>query len=420
MAEPSAHAATETTPAAKPFSGLRVLDFGHTVMGPSCTMILGDMGADVIKVEPAPGGDPTRNLRGFGQGYFGYFNRNKRSLSIDLKSEQGNAAARRLIAEADIIVENFAPGTMERLGLGYETVKSLNPQIIYASLKGFLDGPYRDRLALDEIVQMMSGLAYMTGPSGRPLRAGTSVVDITGGMFALIGILLALREREATGKGQKVEAALFETAVFLMGQHLCYAAQMDRPIPPMPERVSAWAVYDLFTLADGSQMFVGITTDQHWKRFCAVLGRDDLANAPNLATNNRRIQARDRLMPELRKVFLSRDTEAASALCLEARIPFASVARPEDLFNDPHLKATGGLLETILSGGIKTRLPRLPLIMESLDTGLYSNPPAIGQDSVTVLGEAGFSAAEIESLLRSAVIVQHDPADTELVQAANL
>ncbi len=408
MTRDFASTATMRAQSNKPLAGLRVLDFGHTVMGPSCTMMLADMGADVVKVEPAPEGEPTRRLRGFGQGYFGYFNRNKRSLSINLKSDKGRSAALKLIAQADVIVENFAPGTMERLGLGYDQIAESNPGAIYVSLKGFLDGPYRDRLALDEIVQMMSGLAYMTGPSGRPLRAGTSVVDITGGMFGLIGILIALRERDTTGKGQKVETALFETAVFLMGQHLCYAAQMSNPIPPMPERVSAWAVYDLFTLADGTQMFVGITTDQHWKRFCAAIDRNDLVHDPDYATNNDRIKARPRLMPELRKLFLSRDTAAAEALCLEARIPFASVSRPEDLFNDPHLKATNGLLETILPDGTKTRLPRLPIVMETLDTNIYANPPATGQNSVDVLTEAGFSKTEIQNLLDGDIVVQSD------------
>ncbi|KAA0968210.1 CoA transferase [Aureimonas fodinaquatilis] len=404
---------------AKPLRGLRVLDFGHTVMGPSCTMVLADLGAEVIKIEPAPAGDPTRNLRGFGQGYFGYFNRNKRSLSIDLKTPEGHEIVRRLLLSADIVVENFAPGTMERLGLGYDAIRQMNPRIIFASLKGFLDGPYRERLALDEIVQMMSGLAYMTGPTGRPLRAGTSVIDIAGGMFGVIGILLALRERESTGNGQKVETALFETAVFLMGQHLCYAAQSDKPIPPMPERVSAWAVYDLFTLADGTQMFVGITTDQHWKRFCATLDRDDLASDESLATNNQRIKARDRLMPQLRKMFLTLDTEAASELCLKARIPFASVARPEDLFNDPHLKATNGLLETILPGGIKAGLPRLPIVMETANTDLVSSPPQIGEDSDEILLAAGYSRSEIERLIKSSVIYVSPTSSTEEACAAN-
>lgn len=387
-----------------PLAGIRVLDFGHTVMGPSCAMILADLGADVLKIEPAPGGDPTRQLQGFGMGYFGYFNRNKRSLAVDLKSDAGREIARRLIKGADVLVENFAPGTMGRLGLDAETATNLNPRLVYASLKGFLDGPYAHRLALDEVVQMMSGLAYMTGPSGRPLRAGTSVVDIAGGMFAVIAILAALREREATGEGQVVEAALFETTVFLMGQHLAYAAQTNEPIPPMPERVSAWAVYEPFALRDGRQIFVGITTDGHWQRFCALVGWQDMLADASLATNNGRVAARGRILPCFTCLFGSLTQDEAVALCEKARIPFAPIARPEDLFHDPHLAATGGLMPTRLPNGVETRLPRLPIHMGEADLSLRSDPPEVGADTADVLEALGYAPDTIAALAREGVV----------------
>ena len=387
-----------------PLAGIRVLDFGHTVMGPSCAMILADLGADVLKIEPAPGGDPTRQLQGFGMGYFGYFNRNKRSLAVDLKSDAGREIARRLIKGADVLVENFAPGTMGRLGLDADTATTLNPQLVYASLKGFLDGPYAHRLALDEVVQMMSGLAYMTGPSGRPLRAGTSVVDIAGGMFAVIAILSALREREATGEGQVVEAALFETTVFLMGQHLAYAAQTNEPIPPMPERVSAWAVYEPFPLRDGRQIFVGITTDGHWQRFCALVGWQDMLADASLATNNGRVAARGRILPCFACLFGSLTQDEAVALCEKARIPFAPIARPEDLFHDPHLAATGGLMPTRLPNGVETRLPRLPIHMGEADLSLRSDPPEVGADTADVLEALGYAPDTIAALAREGVV----------------
>lgn len=386
-----------------PLAGLRVLDFGHTVMGPSCAMILADLGADVLKIEPAAG-DPTRQLQGFGMGYFGYFNRNKRSLAVDLKSAEGRKIARRLVKDADVLVENFAPGTMARLGLDAEAATALNPRLVYASLKGFLDGPYAHRLALDEVVQMMSGLAYMTGPSGRPLRAGTSVVDIAGGMFAVIAILAALREREAIGQGQVVEAALFETTVFLMGQHLAYAAQTNEPIPPMPERVSAWAVYEPFALKDGRQIFVGITTDGHWQRFCALVGWQDLLADPGLATNNGRVAARGRILPCFACLFGSLTQEEAVALCEKARIPFAPIARPEDLFHDPHLAATGGLMPTRLPNGVETRLPRLPIHMGDADLSLRSDPPEVGADTADVLEALGYPPETIAALAREGVV----------------
>ncbi len=387
-----------------PLAGIRVLDFGHTVMGPSCAMILADLGADVLKIEPAPGGDPTRQLQGFGMGYFGYFNRNKRSLAVDLKSDAGREIARRLVKDADVLVENFAPGTMGRLGLDAPAARGLNPRLVYASLKGFLEGPYAHRLALDEVVQMMSGLAYMTGPSGRPLRAGTSVVDIAGGMFAVIAILAALREREATGEGQVVEAALFETTVFLMGQHLAYAAQTNEPIPPMPERVSAWAVYEPFALRDGRQIFVGITTDGHWQRFCALVGWQDMLADASLATNNSRVAARGRILPCFACLFGSLTQDEAVALCEKARIPFAPIARPEDLFHDPHLAATGGLMPTRLPNGVETRLPRLPIHMAEADLSLRSDPPQVGADTADVLEALGYAPDTIAALARDGVV----------------
>ncbi len=388
-----------------PLDGITVLDFGHTVMGPSCAMILADLGADVVKIEPVPHGEPTRHLKGFGTGYFGYFNRNKRSIAVDLKTPEGREIAHRLIRQADVLVENFAPGTMDRLGLGYPTLAEINPRLVYASLKGFLEGPYEKRLALDEVVQMMSGLAYMTGPSGRPLRAGTSVVDITGGMFAVIATLVALRERDRTGRGQLVESALFETTVFLMGQHLCYAAQSAEPIPPMPERVSAWAVYEPFAVADGRQIFVGITTDNHWQRFCKEIGRTDLFEDPEFHTNNDRIKARPRLLPALAAIFAALSLDEAIALCERASIPFAPIARPEDLFTDPHLKATGGLMPTELPNGVRTELPKLPINLPDVAFAIRRDPPRVGQDTRAVLAGLGFDTSEIAALVESGVVV---------------
>lgn len=380
------------------------MDFGHTVMGPSCGMVLADLGAEVTKIEPAPNGDPTRSLRGFGTGYFGYFNRNKRSIAVNLKTDKGLEIARRMVKTADVLIENFAPGTMERLGLSYAATEAINPRLIYASLKGFLAGPYENRLALDEVVQMMAGLAYMTGPSGRPLRAGTSVVDITGGMFAVIAILVAMRERERTGLGQCVGSALFESTVFLMGQHLCYAAQADGPIPPMPERVSAWAVYDIFTCENGRQIFIGITTDSHWKRFCEVIGWNDLGSDKTLASNNQRVSERPRLMRKFMDMAMTMTVEALTEVCEKARVPFAPITKPEDLFSDPHLEATGGLLATELPNGTHVGLPRLPIFMKGADFRVRRDPPVIGQDTIGVLNEVGFSEAEITALLEEDVV----------------
>ena len=239
-----------------PLAGIRVVEFSHMVMGPSCGLILGDLGADVIKVEPVGEGDNTRRLPGSGAGFFAAFNRNKQSLALDIKAPKGLAFAKKLIARSDALIENFRPGGLDALGLGYDALSIDNPGLIYCSLKGFLSGPYEHRPALDETVQMMGGLAYMTGPPGRPLRAGASVNDIMGGMFAVIGIMGALMERAHTGRGQRIRSALFENNAFLVSQHMAQFAVTGKAAAPMPARISSWGIYDVFDTADASQIFI--------------------------------------------------------------------------------------------------------------------------------------------------------------------
>lgn len=391
-----------------PFNGLRILDFGHTVMGPTAGLVLADLGAEVIRIEPAPQGDPTRKLKGFGTGYFPFFNRNKKSLALDLKTAEGLSIAKKLIGTADVLIENFGPDTMDRLGLAHDALKADHPRLIYLSLKGFLPGPYENRVALDEVVQMMSGLAYMTGPPGQPLRAGSSVVDIMGGMFGVIAVLAALREREITGKGQFVTASLFESAMFLMGQHLAYAALSDGPVPPMPARVSAWAVYDQFDTKDGERVFLGITSDRHWQRFCDAFERPDLAADETLAANNQRIEARNRLMPIVADMLSAMTLEDLSEKAVAAQLPFAHVARPEQLFDNPHLRAGNRLLHTMLPGGVETYLPALPMELDGRRTNVQSNPPELGADTRSVLTELGLDNDEIESLAQQGIIAVDD------------
>lgn len=396
---------------ALPLNGLRILDFGHTVMGPTAGLVLADLGAEVIRIEPAPHGDPTRKLKGFGTGYFPFFNRNKKSLALNLKSEEGLAIAKQLIGTADVLIENFGPDTMNRLGLSYDGLKDEHQRLIYLSLKGFLPGPYENRVALDEVVQMMSGLAYMTGPPGQPLRAGSSVVDIMGGMFGVIAVQAALREREATGKGQFVTASLFESAMFLMGQHLAYAALTDEPVPPMPARVSAWAVYDQFDTKDGERVFLGITSDKHWLRFCKTFERPDLADDETLAANNQRIEARDRLMPIVSDMLAALTLEELTGKAVDAQLPFAHVARPEQLFDNPHLLAGERLLKTQLAGGVETRLPALPLEMDGRRTSVKSDPPALGADSRAVLRGLGLDDDAINALAARDIITINEGDD---------
>lgn len=387
-----------------PLSGIRALELGHTVMGPTCGLVLADMGAEVIKIERAPRGDDTRRLMGFGQGFFPFYNRNKKSIVIDLKAPRGVDLVKKLTVTSDVFLENFGPGAVDRLGLGYEELSRLNPRLIYCSLKGFMPGPYEHRPALDEVVQMMGGLAFMTGPPGQPLRAGASVVDILGGSYGVVGILTALYEREKTGKGQFVIASLYESTAFLMGQFMALSALSGKPVPPMSKRVSTWAIYDIFKAKGGDDIFIGITSDKQWKSFCGVFGRPDLGADPKLQTNNDRIQQRPWLIPELGKIFSEKTNGEIIRLCEEAGIPFAPIARPEDLFEDPQLNEGGSLVETSLPGGIRTKLPRIPLRVGSYEFDLRMNPPAAGEGTHEVLKSINLSDEEIEQLKREGVL----------------
>lgn len=396
---------TTENSAALPLAGVRVVEFCQTIMGPTCGLVLGDLGADVIKVEPAPDGDKTRRLHGFAAGFFSSFNRNKRSVAINLKTPEGLAVAHKLIAGADALSENYAPGTMDRLGCGYEAMAKLNPGLVYCSLKGFLSGPYEDRPALDEVVQFMAGLAYMTGPPGQPLRAGASIIDILGGTFGALGIMAALRDRERTGKGQFVKSALFESTAFLMMQHMAGEVITGREVPPMPARWGAWAIYEVFETSDKDQIFIGLTSDNHWRRFCEHFGRQDLLDDPTLKTNEDRVKARDRVKPLVREIFGRHTKAELTEICEKIEVPFAPVAQTKDLFDDPQLNANGRMLETIMSNGVKTRLPRLPVEIGDHDFGMRYQPPTVGQHTRDVLSEAGFGADELDALETKGVIV---------------
>jgi crotonobetainyl-CoA:carnitine CoA-transferase CaiB-like acyl-CoA transferase len=381
-----------------PLAGIRVIEFSHMVMGPSVGLILGDLGADVIKVEPI-GGDQTRRLLGSGAGYFPMFNRNKRSICLNLKTEEGVDLAQRLLADADVMIENFRPGTLERLGLGYESVASWNPRIIYCSAKGFLPGPYEQRTALDEVTQMMGGLAYMTGPPGRPLRAGSSVIDITGGMFGVIGILAALESRHRTGRGSNVKCALYETTAFLVGQHMAQKAVTGEAPQPMPVRLSAWAIYDVFETAnEGEQLFVGVVSDSQWVTLCETFGLDDLGQNTGLQDNNQRVLARDSILPRVRDLFRGFSRDELVRRLEAVGLPFAPIMRPDELFDDPHLNASGGLMQVSIPSNGRARLPALPLEINDERLPLRRDIPAVNGDGEAILTELGLAPADIASL----------------------
>ena len=379
-----------------PLNGLKVIEFSHMVMGPCAGLMLADMGAEVIKVEPI-GGDKTRRLRGAGAGYFPMYNRNKKSIAINLKSEAGKAAILGLIKTADVFIENFRPGALEKLGFGYEDLKSLNPRLIYCSEKGFLDGPYSHRTALDEVTQMMGGLAYMTGPPGRPLRAGSSVIDVTGGMFGAMGILAALNERHSTGKGKHVSAALYETTAFLVGQHMAQKAVTGEAAAPMPARVSSWAIYQLFDTKDNEQVFIGVVSDGQWKILCNAFGLEHLLEDPELAENRDRVIHKDKFLPQIIEKFRSLTKAELMEKIETLGLPFAPIGKPEEMFDDPHLNAAGGLIEMEMEDGERCKLPALPMSLDGQRLGLHLDPPKVGEHTEEILSGLGLDIGKLKT-----------------------
>jgi crotonobetainyl-CoA:carnitine CoA-transferase CaiB-like acyl-CoA transferase len=385
-----------------PLAGIRVIEFTHMVMGPTCGMLLADLGADVIKVEPLKG-DNTRRLLGSGAGFFPLYNRNKRSFAVDLSTAEGKEAVLKLIATADVVSHNFKPDTMRAQGLDYDTLKTLKPDLIYVDHRGFLPGPYDHRTALDEVVQMMGGLAYMTGRRGDPLRAGSSVNDMMGGMFGAIACMAALMQRQKTGQGQQVQSALFENNILLVAQHMMQYQVTGQAAAPMPERISAWGVYDVFTVKNGEQIFLSAVSDTQWKVFCEVLGFADLFADPRLSNNNERVMARDWLIPELRTRLEHHTAAELTDIFENNGLPFAPILAPHELLDDPHLLASGGMAAIELPDGehagetVSTVL--FPFKMDGQHLGVRRNPPKLGEHTNELLTEMGYSDAQVSAML---------------------
>jgi crotonobetainyl-CoA:carnitine CoA-transferase CaiB-like acyl-CoA transferase len=395
---------------ALPLEGIRVLELGHIIAGPSAGLLLADLGADVIKVERPGEGDQSRGMPAGTSANFHFLNRNKRSIAIDLKgSAEARALFLRLVAGADVVIDNFAYGAVEALGLGYDVLAKTNPGIIYLALKGFLPGPDEARPFLDELAQMSAGLAFMTGPRGQPLRAGASIVDVGAAAYGVIAVLAAVHQRTATGRGQKITSGLFETTVFWVGQWLAQHAATGQPSVPMPEirqgTRMGWGVYQLFTASDGEQVFIGITSNGHWERFCAEFGLDDLAADPRLADNARRVAARDWLPARIAEEIARHSSAEVSRRLEKARVPYAPLRRPDQLVDDPHHNASNQFVLTPLPDReAPAKLPKLPVRSTAFEMGLARPAPRLGEHTREVLAELGLAPDEIDALASRKVI----------------
>ena len=392
-----------------PLDGLRVLELGHIIAGPSAGLLLADLGADVVKVERPGEGDQSRGMPAGNSANFHFLNRNKRSIAIDLKgSSDGRELFLRLVKTSDIVIDNFAYGAVEGLGLGYDVLAETNPGLIYLALKGFLPGPYEARPFLDELAQMAAGLAFMTGPKGQPMRAGASIVDVGAAAYGIIAVLAALQQRARTGAGQKITSGLYETTVFWVGQWLASFAATGEPSVPMSEMRQGtrmgWGVYQLFTAGDGEQVFIGITSNAHWERFCKEFALDDLLADASLDDNAKRVAARGWLPKRLGEELVRYSSAELAERLERARVPFAPLRRPDQLVDDPHLNASHQFMDTPLPGRGTAKLPKLPVRSTAFEFGLRRPAPRLGEHTREVLLEYGLTKDEIDALASRRVI----------------
>lgn len=386
-----------------PLRGIKVVELSHMIMGPAAGLSLADLGAEVIKVEPIDG-DRTRRLKGSGSGYFPVFNRNKKSLAVDLKHPEGQALVRQLALQADMFVENFRDGSLTQYGLDYESLAAENPKLIYISLKGFLSGPYKHRTALDEVVQMMGGLAYINGTIESPQRVAPSANDILGGTFGVVGALAALHDRHRTGRGRHVRSGLFENNLLLVAQFIAqYQLTGNAPKPFASERRPPWGVYDIFDTADG-RVFVAVVSDAQWRSFSTTFLSPEWAADPRLSTAVDREAARSWLVPGVAEFLKVWKTDELCAALEAANLSYGPIRQPHELLDDEHLKVGGALLDTRMPDGTAVSTAALPIEFDGLKVGKRFDPPAQGGDTQSVLQDLGLDAERIAALHKAGVV----------------
>ncbi|VVT01015.1 CoA transferase [Hoeflea sp. EC-HK425] len=391
-------------------AGLKVIDLTQMLAGPYCTMLLADQGADVIKIEPI-NGDPTRAFGPFPAddvdhhfgGYFQSTNRNKKSLAIDLKSEEGKRLFRRLCRDADVVAENFRAGVMDRLGVGYETLAAENPKLVYAAIRGFGDprtgaSPYVDRPAFDVVAQAMGGAMGVTGPDAMtPMKIGPGVGDIFPAALAAFGIMAALRHAEKTGEGQFVDVAMYDGIVAMCERIIYQQSYTGRSPVPEGNQHPILCPFGTFSAIDG-QVTVGCPRDSFWKELTAIMGRPELGQDPKFASNNARL-AHSAETIAIVEGWTSARTKSEIALALDGKVPFGPVNTAADIFADPHIEARHMLVEVEHPGSSRpVTIASTPVRMTKTPGGVTHRAPLTGEDTSGVLEAAGLSAVEIADL----------------------
>lgn len=395
----------------RPLEGITILDLTWVLAGPFASMILCDLGADVIKVERPPWGDVARTTGPYQNGWSGYFfsvNRGKRSISIDLRKEEGKELFRSLADRVDVVMENFTPGTMDRLGVGYESLSARNPRLIFASTSGFgQTGPYRDRPALDIIVQGMGGMLSITGePGGPPVRPGVSQGDMTGGLFTAIGILAALHEREKTGKGQAVDVSLLDCQVAILENAIMRYYVTGKPPEPLGTRHPSATPFQAFPTADGHLVIaLAFGEENQWQVLCGILGLPELIDDARFDTGPRRTQRVTELEPILSAAFRQRSTRDWLDELEVAGIPCGPVNTIPQMLADPQVQARDMIQPVTHPTAGTIPIANSPIRLSRSESGIKGPPPSFGQDTRDVLaGLLGLSADEVAALEARGVV----------------